>query len=317
MPMPSITACRFSDADHLSNHLHAAGRMHLLARVTPASRAAGVSRRNAEPSACFTALLTIVFVSLLLTVVQPQAARAASGQAAPGAQQGVAPDKSAGETAKTPQPTDKAKPENAGPGSAGAGAGNQQQNPYWPAFYIITGLAGAFFLILVIGLIAMSAKGKWSIADALSEEAAYQPAKIEKKEDIAMVPSTSRLIALLGLLGILTIVMGVGYAVIWNLFVYQKVPDLSQVKSFLFGAAVLFAPYLANQVREIFDPSGNGQKGAPGAPAATKDAGQPQPGQGANPPAPPQGAPGTPGTGSAPPAGGGTSPASGGPSPSG
>ena len=54
----------------------------------------------------------------------------------------------------------------------------------------------------------------------------------------------------------LTTVLGIGYAIIWNLFVYGTVPPLTQIRSFLFGAACLFAPYLANQVREAFEPSG-------------------------------------------------------------
>jgi hypothetical protein len=98
---------------------------------------------------------------------------------------------------------------------------------------------------------------------------------INNKKDVVMVASASRLIALLGLLGILTTVLGVGYAVIWQLFLYGTVTDLSQVRNFLFGSACLFAPYLANQLREVFSPSnptapeGGGAEQAAGGAAIT------------------------------------------------
>ncbi len=56
-------------------------------------------------------------------------------------------------------------------------------------------------------------------------------------------------------MGILTLVIGIGYAVMWNLFIYGTVPDLSQVRAFLYGSACLFAPYLANQLSNVFNPS--------------------------------------------------------------
>jgi len=119
---------------------------------------------------------------------------------------------------------------------------------FWYVFYLITGLLLLMFLSVAISLTV----GKWSLAEALSEESSVQPLP----DEVKTLPSTSRFIALIGLLGILTIVLGVGYSVIWNLFLYGKPPDgLSDVRSFLLGAACLFAPYLANQLREAFEPS--------------------------------------------------------------
>jgi hypothetical protein len=122
-------------------------------------------------------------------------------------------------------------------------------------FWVITGTLALLGLVLIGALWHASAKGKWSLGSALSEEAAVQPQQIKSKDDVVMVGSTSRLIALVGLLGILVMVLGIGYSIIWNLFVAGRSPDLSSVKSFLFGAASLFAPYLANQVRAAFDQS--------------------------------------------------------------
>jgi hypothetical protein len=130
---------------------------------------------------------------------------------------------------------------------------------YARVFAAITALLFILLLVIVIVLVAYMVKGKWSLAGALSEESSYQPKEIVVSQDgqsnVVMVASTSRLIALLGLLGILTTVLGIGYSIIWNLFVYGTVPPLTQVRSFLFGAACLFAPYLANQARAAFEPS--------------------------------------------------------------
>jgi hypothetical protein len=67
-----------------------------------------------------------------------------------------------------------------------------------------------------------------------------------------MVASSSRLIALVGLIGILSVLIGIGYNLVWSLFVSGKVPDLKGIGQFLFGMALIFAPYLANQAREAF-----------------------------------------------------------------
>ena len=124
---------------------------------------------------------------------------------------------------------------------------------YNHAFWVITITLLVLGAAILIGLIVAWANGSWSLGTALSEEAAVQPEQIKSAADVIMVGSTSRLIALVGLMGILVIVLGIGYSIIWNLFVAGKVPDLTYVKSFLFGAAALFAPYLANQVRAAFD----------------------------------------------------------------
>ncbi len=126
---------------------------------------------------------------------------------------------------------------------------------YNEAFWVITIALLVIGGAILLGLIVAWANGSWSLGTALSEEAAVQPKEVSSLADVIMVGSTSRLIALVGLLGILTIVLGVGYSVVWNLFVAGKSPDLAYVKSFLFGAASLFAPYLANQVRAAFDQS--------------------------------------------------------------
>lgn len=124
---------------------------------------------------------------------------------------------------------------------------------YW-AFWVCTGMLMLLLLFMLVSLGGAMLKGKWSLGDALSEESSYQPKEIKTKADIIMVASTSRVIALMGLVGILSTVLAIGYSIVWSLFVFKEVPDLSSVRSFLYGSACLFAPYLANQLRNMFAP---------------------------------------------------------------
>jgi hypothetical protein len=62
-------------------------------------------------------------------------------------------------------------------------------------------------------------------------------------------PSISRLIALLGFAVIISIYLGIGYSVVFRLLSGSSVGDLSGLGTFLLGAAALFTPYLANQVK--------------------------------------------------------------------
>jgi hypothetical protein len=143
---------------------------------------------------------------------------------------------------------------------------------FWHVFRLISGLLMVMFVTVGISLIA----GKWSLGEALSEESSVQPVANQVK----MVASTSRFIALFGLLGILTTVLGIGYAIIWNLLLYQKPPEgLSQVRSFLLGAACLFAPYLANQLRAAFEssPDKSGANGGANANGANANPAAPNP----------------------------------------
>jgi len=123
------------------------------------------------------------------------------------------------------------------------------------ASFVVTGFMIGLFVFMLSDVRNSQKAGQWSFGDALSEESTYQPKDIRKKSDVIIFASTSRLIALIGLMGILGIVVGVGYSIMWSLFIHGTVPDLSGVRSFLYGAATLFAPYLANQLSSAFTPS--------------------------------------------------------------
>jgi hypothetical protein len=109
--------------------------------------------------------------------------------------------------------------------------------------------------LLTFALVNISRKKMWSLSDALSEESSVQPsaAEIRGKANVILFASTSRLIALVGLLAAVPTVIGVGYAIAWNLIVNGYCPDLGGVRALLIGISLTFAPYLANQVRSIFD----------------------------------------------------------------
>lgn len=135
------------------------------------------------------------------------------------------------------------------------------------AFGVMTALVGILLAAILISLFLT--RKTWTLADALSEESPHQPAVISQKSDVILLASSSRLIALAGLMGILTVVLGLGYFIVWSLFMTGSCPDLKNLSSFLLASASLFAPYLANQLREAISPSEKKDKGiAAGQPAA-------------------------------------------------
>ena len=139
-----------------------------------------------------------------------------------------------------------------------AEAVTQAISAYWWAFWsVFAGLA-----VLLTTAIVFLVAGKWSLANALSEESAYQPKEITSSNQIILLASTSRVVALFGLIGILGIVIGTGYAVMWNLFLSGTLPELGGLKGFLIGCGAMFAPYIANQVRSAFD-NGRGEASPP------------------------------------------------------
>jgi hypothetical protein len=140
---------------------------------------------------------------------------------------------------------------------------------FWEIFKVMNRILAALLVALFVGLIfAACSKTKWSLGDALSEESSSQPKEITGRDQVVMVASSSRIIAVFGLSGILVLVVGIGYSIVWNLVVCGTSPNLSPIKAFLVGMAAVFAPYLANQLRETFSPSNPIKKEEPKAKAA-------------------------------------------------
>jgi hypothetical protein len=131
---------------------------------------------------------------------------------------------------------------------------------------IISAFLMVGLLVFVLGRLK-NAGDKWSIADALSEEVEVGTTEkdpntklpIKNNEgNIAMTSemkaSSSRLIALLGLIAILALYVGAGLSVIYEFALNHTVPsgtkDIAQF--FLYGL-VMFAPYAVNKVTSMFD----------------------------------------------------------------
>jgi hypothetical protein len=127
-----------------------------------------------------------------------------------------------------------------------------QPGPFWVVFWVVTILLFVFLMVMFIGLLRNK---DWSLADAVSEEAAPQPPTLPEKREgkPIMVASSSRLVALLGLLGILSMFIGVGYYLLWVLFCTGTVPQLWEIVRFFYTGAAMFAPYIVNQIRETFE----------------------------------------------------------------
>lgn len=117
---------------------------------------------------------------------------------------------------------------------------------FWAVFAVMTLLVFSLAIAITAGLMWPKT---FSLSDALSAPSPVQP-KIDKPADVLLLGSTSRLIAFIGLLGILCLALGVGYSVVYDIVVRDESPQLTQVCWFLGAMASLFAPYLASQVKE-------------------------------------------------------------------
>lgn len=88
----------------------------------------------------------------------------------------------------------------------------------------------------------------WRFADALSEEATLtnslgRPATV-------LVASSSRLIAVFGMIVILALYLGIGLLVLWSMASTGEAPGgLEALLTFMVGGGSLFVPYLFNQIK--------------------------------------------------------------------
>ena len=116
---------------------------------------------------------------------------------------------------------------------------------YWATYAAMTAVLVVLMVAIVIGL------RRWSLKDALMDDSATGGPK----------PSVSRLIALLGFAVIISIYLGIGYSLVFRLLSGGEVGDLSGLGTFLMGAAALFTPYLANQIKGAVVGVANAQAG--------------------------------------------------------
>jgi MFS superfamily sulfate permease-like transporter len=136
----------------------------------------------------------------------------------------------------------------------------QKLYAFWSIFTVMTLLVFSLAIAITAGLMWPKT---FSLSDALSAPSPVQP-KIDRPQDVLLLGSTSRLIAFVGLLGILCLALGVGYSVVYDIVVRDESPQLTQVCWFLGAMASLFAPYLASQVKEAMVSSKMAPKGDAG-----------------------------------------------------
>jgi hypothetical protein len=144
-------------------------------------------------------------------------------------------------------------------------------------YYVVGGAT----LITVIALATVRAalmNSTWSLSDALSEEADITPLGATGKPSLvdptgkpylgpdgkALViselrASSSRFIALIGLIGILMLYLGFGLVILARLGngeTDHPIPDDATIKSIeqlLLYGVIMFAPYIVNKFSSVFD----------------------------------------------------------------
>ena len=142
------------------------------------------------------------------------------------------------------------------------------------SFWICAGAISLLLLLILFAImVGLRSSPTWSLGDAVSEEAGNQPNPLPAGQKPILVASSSRLIALLGLMVILVIYLGFGYCALWRCFMSQQMLEIRGLLSFLFGGASMFAPYMVNQLKEAFSSfaptatntstGGSGSGGAP------------------------------------------------------
>ena len=131
---------------------------------------------------------------------------------------------------------------------------------------VILVLIGSFIAIALIRAALSVSASKWSLAEALSEEVEVTamdtdkpdlPQLDDKKKPLMvkrMCASSSRLIALMGMMVILLMFLGFGAFALYAFGKTGKVPeDIGNVVKFLLAGLTLFAPYVVNKFGSVFE----------------------------------------------------------------
>jgi len=92
----------------------------------------------------------------------------------------------------------------------------------------------------------------WSMGKALSENTIVEQNDLQNPGMTVMapMPSSSRLIAFLGMIVLLATFLAFGTSMIWGLGKTGTVPDMEHAQGFLLAGMSMFAPYLISQGRE-------------------------------------------------------------------
>ena len=129
---------------------------------------------------------------------------------------------------------------------------------YDRVFWIITVSLFAGLLLIIVSM----NKSKYDFSEVVAEERLpavtrttdANGAVTERTDEPKLAGSTSRVIAMFGLLVMAVVLLGIGYSIVWSLFVTGRLPSLDGVGTYLLGGSALFAPYAFNQLKEVFGP---------------------------------------------------------------
>ncbi|MFP5221691.1 MAG: hypothetical protein ACLGSA_05325 [Acidobacteriota bacterium] len=147
--------------------------------------------------------------------------------------------------------------------------------------------------LLVVSVLFIFAKlrtdPQWSLGRALSENTVVEqqdPDDACKKKLVYIdLPSTSRLIAFLGMIVLLSIFLALGTVMVWTLGRTGKIISLGDAQNFLWAGLSMFAPYLISQGRDALKAFGCAPDSFPLPPTKTPQAPGNQPNT--TPPQPP------------------------------
>jgi len=132
--------------------------------------------------------------------------------------------------------------------------------------YVVSGSV-ALAIVIGLGAIRSALSGSaWSLSDALSEEADISPLDRNgvpvpgpdgKPQIISELrASSSRLIAPIGLVGILVLYLGFGLVILKGYATDGTLPPSAQIDEIaylLFAGVTMFAPYVVNKFSSVFD----------------------------------------------------------------
>ncbi len=211
-------------------------------------------------------LLTIAFGIIALLSIAPVAMAQSSAAAA--AEQAAA---AAGSAKQAATDASKAASSAATHAAAAASAASTASRSNWerPNTLFLYGVPAVVFFAVLISVFLINkalSSTKWSLADALSEEVeitlfegegdARKP--VYDKEDrprkvVDMKASTSRVIALMGMMAILMLFLGFGAFSLYSFGATGSMPDsIDRVVQLLLAGLTLFAPYVVNQFSSLF-----------------------------------------------------------------
>jgi hypothetical protein len=154
------------------------------------------------------------------------------------------------------------------PGSSGQKTGESapvHPMPGWGAglLVIFSNLLVLFGVLHVTSRLKLAPTSKtpdgkdwtWSLAQALSEEVEFTTtdAAGAKTSETIMIASTSRLVALFGLIALLVLFMGFGSVAMWYFATTSTMPDFGNILNFFYAGAGLFVPYGLNQFKAAFE----------------------------------------------------------------